>query len=113
MKARVRSGKLEMAPETRAAMEAEAKRMAMEAIDEMNRNNEKEIDSMILYILHTEFGFGEKRLRRFYDRFSSGLRELGKRYQMETYEDRIWLCERALREAGIDISEWSEENEQI
>lgn len=107
MKARVRSGKLEMAPETRAAMEAEAERMAKEAIDEMNRQNEKEIDAMILYILHTEFGFGEKRLKRFYDRFSLGLKELGERYQMNSFDDKIWLCQRKLQEEGIDISKWS------
>lgn len=109
MKARVRSGSLAMSPETRAAMEAEAERMAREAIDEMNRRNEDELDAMILYILHEEFGFGEKRLRRFYDRFSLGLRELGERYSMESYEDRLWLCQRKLRDAGIDISKWKGE----
>ena len=108
MKARVQSGKLMMASETRKAMEAEADRMAREAIDEMNRQNEDELDAMVLYILHEEFGFGEKRLRRFYDRFSEGLRELGQRYAMENFDDKIWLCQKKLREAGIDISKWKE-----
>ena len=112
MKARVRSGTLVMSPETRAAMEAEAERMAREAIDEMNRRNEEELDAMILYILHEEFGFGEKRLRRFYDRFSQGLRELGERYSMEEYDERIWLCQRKLRDAGIDISKWKGESHE-
>lgn len=111
MKARVQSGRLKMRSETRQAMEAEAERMAKEAIAEMNRENEAELDAMVLYILHEEFGFGEKRLRRFYERFAEGLRELGERYAMNEYEERLWLCQRQLREAGIDISKWGKEKE--
>ena len=111
MKARVRSGTLRLNPEVREAMENEAERMAKEAIAEMNRENEEEIDAMILYILHEEFGFGEKRLKRFYDRFSAGLRELGERYDMNEYDDRLWLCRRELKEAGIDISKWKGEED--
>ena len=92
MKARVKSGSLKMNKEVREALEAEADRMAKEAIAEMNRDNEEELDAMVLYILHEEFGFGEKRLRRF-------------------YEDRLWLCQKKLREAGIDISKWKGEKE--
>ena len=110
MKARVKSGTLEMRREVREALEAEANRMAREAIDEMNMQNEEEVDAMILYILHTEFGFGEKRLRRFFDSFYTGLRELGERYAMTEYDERIWLCKRKLREdCGIDISKWEKE----
>ena len=112
MKARVKSGSLEMRREVREAMEAEANRMAREAVDEVNRQNEEELDAMVLYILHEEFGFGEKRLRRFYDRFYKGLRDLGSRYAMEEYDERIWLCKRKLREeCGIDISKWGKEKE--
>ena len=110
MKARVGSGSPNLSPDVRKAMEAEAGRMAKEAIDQMNRENEEELDAMVLYILHSEFGFGEKRLRRFYDSFSGGLRDLGKRYAMESYDDRIWLCRKKLKdECGIDISEWGKE----
>ena len=111
MKARVRSGTLKMNKEVREALEAEADRMAKEAIAEMNRDNEEELDAMVLYILHEEFGFGEKRLRRFYDRFTQGLRDLGERYDMNEYDDRLWLCQKKLREAGIDISKWKGEKE--
>lgn len=113
MKARVQLGKLKMDDKVRAAMEAEAERMAKEAIEDMNRQNEDELDAMVLYILHSEFGFGEKRLRRFYDQFSTGLRELGERYQMNEYDDRLWLCQTKLKEAGIDISEWKEKKEDV
>ena len=111
MKARARSGTLQLNKEVKEAMEAEAERMAKEAIDEMNRQNEDELDAMVLYILHSEFGFGPKRLKRFYDSFSTGLRELGERYQMNEYDDRLWLCQTKLKEAGIDISEWKEKKE--
>ena len=113
MKARVLSGKLKMDDKVRAAMEAEAERMAKEAIEDMNRQNEDELDAMVLYILHAEFGFGETRLKRFYNSFSTGLRELGERYKMNEYDDRLWLCQRKLKEAGIDISEWKEKKEDV
>lgn len=112
MKARVQSGKLTMSPDVRKAMEAEADRMAKLAIDEMLTKNEREIDCMILYILREEFGFGEKRLKKFYELFSNGLRELGNRYQMNEYEDRLWLAERKLKESGIDISKWTMTNSE-
>ena len=111
MKARVKSGTLMLNKEVREAMENEAERMAKEAIAEMNRDNEEELDAMVLYILHEEFGFGEKRLRRFYDRFAQGLRDLGERYAMNEYDDRLWLCQKKLKEAGIDISKWKGEKE--
>lgn len=113
MKARARSGTLQLNKEVKEAMEAEAERMAKEAIDEMNRQNEDELDAMVLYILHAEFGFGETRLKRFYDSFSTGLRELGERYKMNEYGDRLWLCQRKLEEAGIDISKWKEKKEDV
>lgn len=109
MKAKLDAGTVKKRnPITEQVMRAEAERMAKEAIAEMNRENEAELDAMVLYILHTEFGFGEKRLRRFYDRFSEGLRELGERYAMNEYDEKIWLCQRKLKEAGIDISKWEE-----
>lgn len=111
MKARARSGTLNLNKEVREAMEAEAERMAKLEIEEMNRENEKELDAMVLYILHSEFGFGEKRLKKFYEHFSTGLKELGERYRMNEYDDRLWLCRRKLEEAGIDISKWGVSNE--
>ncbi len=110
MKARVRSGAVAtMDKRVREAMEAEAERMAKEAIEEMNRKNEEELDAMVLYILHAEFGFGEKRLKRFYEQFSTRLRELGERYLMNEYDDRLWLCRRKLEEDGIDFTKWKSE----
>lgn len=105
MKAHVKSGKMNLPPEIKEAMNAEAERMAKLAMEEMNRNNEEEFDALVLYTLHEEFGFGEKRLKRFYKNFSLRLHELGERYQMNEYEDKLWLCRKKLKELGIDISE--------
>ena len=113
MKAHAKSGTVKLAPEIKEAMNAEAERMAKLAINDMNRDNEDELDAMALYILHEEFGFGEKRLKRFYERFSLGLKELGERYQMNEYEDRLWLCKKKLKEIGIDISEWRGEKDEV
>lgn len=113
MKARLQSGSVvKRNPVTEQVMKAEAERMAMEAISEMNEQNLEELDAMVLYILHSEFGFGEKRLRRFFDNFNKGLRDLGERYAMNEYDERIWLCKRKLKEeCGIDISKWEKEKE--
>ena len=73
---------------------------------EHDRQNCNEIDAMILYILHTEFGFGEKRLRQFYDTFVPAINELCNRYEMEAC-DNPWLCTHKLKEHGIDIEAWN------
>lgn len=73
---------------------------------EYNDKNDAEIDSMVLYILHKEFGFGEKRLKQFHDSFVTELKNLQDRYLMEDV-DIPWLCTRKLKDAGIDISKWS------
>lgn len=76
---------------------------------EYDKKNTEEIDAMVLYILHTQFGWGEKRLRRFYDCFADELKALTDRYLLDD-TDTVWLCTRKLKDAGIDISEWSKED---
>lgn len=76
---------------------------------EYDKKNTEEIDAMVLYILHTQFGWGKKRLRRFYDCFADELKALTDRYLMDD-TDTVWLCTRKLKDAGIDISEWSKED---
>ena len=67
-----------------------------------------EIHALILWLLHEKFGFGKKRLRAFYDSFSTELDALVKRYEMGD-EDKAWLCAYKLKQYGIDIAEWNEE----
>ena len=90
---------------------AERKAMNIEIqrqLAEYERKRTGEIDSMILWVLHSEFGFGPERLKRFYDRFADSLDELIKRYEMED-EDQVWLCTHMLKEYGVDIEKWHNE----
>ena len=65
---------------------AEKKAMDVEIrreLDEYNRQNINEIDAMILWHLHEEFGFGKKRLIRFYETFSKRMKDLSDYYVFE------------------------------
>lgn len=83
------------------AMEMEIKRQ----LGEYNRLNEMELDSIILWELHEQLGFGPVRLKRFFDNFGSALEDLLRRYEMGS-EDQCWLCTEKLKEYGIDIESW-------
>lgn len=86
------------------AMDAEIRKQ----LAEYDRKDAEEIDAMVLWVLYSEFGFGEKRLRRFFDKFTSELNALTNRYEM-TDNDTPWLCTRKLKDAGIDIKKWLDE----
>ena len=90
---------------------AEKKAMDMEIqrqLAEYDRKHELEIDAMVLWVLHVTEGFGEKRLKRFYDGFAPALDALIHRYDMDD-SDQVWLCTKQLKEHGIDISKWHDE----
>ena len=89
------------------AAEIEIKRQ----LAEFDRDHSMELDSLVLWILHTEFGFGEKRLRRFYEKFSEEIFALLDRYQMEDSK-AVWLCTYKLMQEGIDVKSWNEEFER-
>ena len=74
---------------------------------EYDKKNELEIDALVLWILHEEFGFGPKRLKKFYERFAEKIDELGEYYSMP--EEMPWLCTIKLRDYGIDLEEWQKE----
>lgn len=70
------------------------------------------LDTVAIYVLHTHFGFGEQRLRKFYDALFTERRAMQERYQ---YEDGDDLAEFAmfckLKDAGIDFKAMFEEHE--
>lgn len=76
---------------------------------EYDRKNEDEIDAIVLWLLHEKFGFGMKRLRRFYDLFRSEFTALYERYEMKA-EDGVWLCTYKLKNYGLDIEQWNKED---
>lgn len=72
---------------------------------EYDQKHTAEVDAMVLYVLMTQFGFGETRLRRFHDAFMVATDELLTHYEMEDC-DLPWLCTQKLKDRGIDISTW-------
>ena len=60
------------------AMDIEIRRQ----LAEYDLKHANELDAMILWHLHEEFGFGPKRLKQFYDTFAVRLDELIKHYEM-------------------------------
>lgn len=84
------------------AMDIEIKRQ----MAEYDRKHANEIDALVLWILHSEFGFGLKRLKKFYDTFNPAIKDLIDRYELDD-EDDVWICTRMLKEYGADIEEWN------
>lgn len=78
-------------------------------LTEYDKKHTQEIEALVLWVLHEQYGFGEKRLKRFYDSFDDEIAALLKRYEMDETDD-VWLCTRKLKDAGIDISKWSKED---
>ena len=65
---------------------AENKAMDMEIqrqLAEYDRKHIREIDALVLWELREQLGFGNKRLKKFYDNFSRGIEALIRRYEME------------------------------
>ena len=89
----------------------ERKAMNMEIQRQLAEYTEKhrlEMDAMILWVLHAQFGWGPTRLRRFYDQFEKELDALLERYEMGE-DDRLWLCTYMLKQIGVDIEKWDRE----
>lgn len=84
---------------------AEKKAMDMEIrrqLVEFDKAHLKEIDAMILWILRSEFGFGEVRLKRFYDNFKECEDDFWSKCEDEK-TDIIWLYENLLKGSGVDV----------
>lgn len=58
--------------------------------------------------IQRQLGFGNKRLKKFYDNFSRGVEALIRRYEMEQGDD-VWLCTYKLKEIGCDLEKWEKE----
>lgn len=79
-------------------------------LSERMRQYNLEVEAKVLWGLREVFGFGETRLRRYYDNLDLKLDNLADHYEMGD-EDLFWLCTKQLKDIGIDIEEWSKENE--
>ena len=87
-------------------MDAEIKRQ----LAEYDRKNILEIEAIILWALYEQFGFGKKRLKRFYDSVDKLIADLIKRYEMNDSDD-AWLCTEMLHRIGVDVEAWSKEQQ--
>ena len=87
------------------AMHAEMHRQ----MAEYDRKHSIELDALVLWVLHEEFGFGPERLRRFHDKFVPAIEALIGRYELDKTDD-IWLCTYLLKQYGVDLEAWENES---
>lgn len=84
----------------KAAMKAECARQARELSERFST----EIDAMMLWALHEEFGFGAERLRRVWECVARHRDELLKRYDMQ--DDSEYILIYKLNQIGVDLKAW-------
>ena len=98
MKARIKGS---LSNQAQAVFNDEINRQAVEKSREWYAN----VDAVILWTLHREFGFGKKRLKRFYNAIVDNNKMLINYY---SDNDTNFICtENLKRETGVDVSEWS------
>lgn len=95
-----------MSKEEKRALQAEVSRQARQISDRFAL----ELDATILWALHSEFGFGADRLRRFYDCVYQNREALLRRYDM--HDDAEFILLHKLREIGVDVQKWSADQKQ-
>ena len=82
--------------------------LEQECIKEFDRLLEtynREVVLQVLYILRFEYGFGQKRLKEFFDKFALMQVKTINRYEVKD-EEIPDICEIKLRNSGIDLSEF-------
>ena len=77
-------------------------------IVENDRAFDMDKESSILWMLHTQFGFGPMRLKLAWKLFYAETRKLREHYLMEQADDG-WLACKKLKDIGCDIEEWYRE----
>lgn len=94
---------------------AERKAMNLEINRQIIENDEKykeDIDAMVLYVLMVHYGWKKKRLRKFWKAFITEHQALRDYYLMDAPGDNEWLARRKLKQIGVDVHQWYEEDEQ-
>lgn len=101
MKVRIPGRTTLTAPMKKAAVD-EAMRQLGEKIPEIVKN----VESIILWQLHVQYGFGHDRIMKFYNNTSELMNDMLTYYCYDSDDDAIWLCKHKLKEnLGIDIDE--------
>lgn len=90
---------------------AEQKAIDMELNRQMAEHLRKtnvELEAIMLKRLRDGLGFGEKRLREFFDACDDNIARMIRYYELND-TDQAWLCTRQLKEEGFDIDQWYKE----
>ena len=103
MKARMR-----LTAEQQTAVNREIKRY----LNEMYDGYAKDIDCIYLVALHNQFGFGAKRLKKFWESVLAATMEYRKNYMADGAEELGFAARRELKHIGVDIDEWYREYER-
>ena len=92
----------------RKAMNLEINRQIMEK----DEKYKEDIDAMVLYVLMVHYGWKRRRLRKFWDAFIKEHKALREYYLMDDPGDNEWLAHWKLKQIGVDIHQWYQEDEQ-
>lgn len=93
--------RIKLSKAERDAMNREINKQVAKSIDDLKVS----LIAMMLWQLHTQLGFGKKRLMRFYNSFKPEIENLQKYYDFYTGEETDWLYRKELQEIGIDVEE--------
>ena len=86
----------------RKAMQEEINRQTAQNV----KNLSIDLQSMVLWSLHEQLGFGKKRLLKFQKNFLPLIKELQTFYEARTADDTNFICRYKLKnECGIDVEE--------
>lgn len=96
----------ELTAAERKAMDIEINRQLVER----DKQYAADIDAMVLYTLMAHYGWKKKRLRRFWKAFIEEHKALREFYQMDEPGDNEWLAHRMLKDIGVDIQQWYQED---
>ena len=65
-----------------------------------------DLTALVLWQLHTQLGFGKKRLMQFYEAFAPAIREMQDHYSAETADETNFVCRYKLKhQCGIDVKD--------
>lgn len=93
----------ELTAKEKKALNLEINRQILEA----DTRYANDIDAMVLYVLHQHLGFGQKRLREFWEAFKAEHDKLRDYYEMP--DANAWLARQKLKEIGVDVEAWNAE----
>lgn len=79
---------------------------------ERDKQYAEDIDAMVLYVLMAHYGWKKNRLKKFWRAFIESHKELREHYQMDAPDENKWLAHQKLKEIGVDVHKWYEEEKE-